>query len=317
MISSVKKPHQKASDLEIVNLYSEIGNIWLVAEKLGMCGQSVWERLKKLNLINDKNLFSKEEDDEIIRVYSEGFVRGEGALDRLVSKLSRTKQSVCRRARFLGLKTSYKRKFSDSLVEKFKEDRVDWWSKHTHPKGMLGKNHSISTRLAMKKTRKEIWDSYSEEEKYSRNNARACAPRKPRTNSARGNWKAGWREIGDGKFYFRSRWESNYARVLDLLKRSKEILDWEHEPKRFVFSKFNEKNKRSISYLPDFRVTRLDGSFYWVEVKGYVCARSKLNFALFADEYPDEELIVIGLTWFKENSIHLSEYIDGWETSRF
>ena len=65
----------------------------------------------------------------------------------------------------------------------------------------------------------------------------------------------------DGKVYtFRSGWEENFAYYLDRMKRRKEIKDWEYEPERIVWM--------GGSYLPDFKVWRNDGSYYFCEIKG-------------------------------------------------
>jgi len=44
----------KATNTELLESYKKLGNIWKVAEEFNMCGQTVWERLKKLNAINTK-----------------------------------------------------------------------------------------------------------------------------------------------------------------------------------------------------------------------------------------------------------------------
>lgn len=110
--------------------------------------------------------------------------------------------------------------------------------------------------------------------------------------------KAGWHEIAGRRIYFRSSWEKKYAEHLQALKERYEIIEWEHEPKTFWF----EAIKRGVrSYLPDFRVHRIDGTFYWVEVKGYMDARSKTKLKRFKKYYPEEEIIVVDETWFKKH----------------
>src|SRR5574338_782510 len=82
----------------------------------------------------------------------------------------------------------------------------------------------------------------------------------------------GWITVGGKEFHYKSQWEKNYAKFLQFLKEKNQIQDWEYEPKTFWF----ENIKRGVrSYLPDFKVINLDGSHYWVEVKGYMDARSK------------------------------------------
>ena len=109
---------------------------------------------------------------------------------------------------------------------------------------------------------------------------------------------ASWREIGGKRNYFRSTWEANYARWLEYMKTQSMILEWEHEPKTFWF----ENIRRGVrSYLPDFKVTNLDGSHYWVEVKGYMDAKSKTKIKRLSKYYPEEELRVVDGDWFKKN----------------
>lgn len=77
--------------------------------------------------------------------------------------------------------------------------------------------------------------------------------------------------IGGRVYTFRSGWESNYASYLDWLKVKGEIKDWEYEPMpRYEFIVYENGRPRALSlgYLPDFKVTNNDGSFYLVELKG-------------------------------------------------
>ena len=41
------KSSQKATDQQILDAYNKVHNVWKVGELLGMCGQSVHERLKR------------------------------------------------------------------------------------------------------------------------------------------------------------------------------------------------------------------------------------------------------------------------------
>jgi len=109
--------------------------------------------------------------------------------------------------------------------------------------------------------------------------------------------RQGWKTIGEKRIYFRSNWEVAYAKYLQFLKEKKLILEWEHEPETFWF----ENIKRGVrSYLPDFKVTQCDGSYHYVEVKGYMDAKSKTKIKRFKKYYPKEHLVVIEALWFKE-----------------
>jgi len=129
-------------------------------------------------------------------------------------------------------------------------------------------------------------------------------------NRSKCSWKSGWRIIAGMKFYFRSSWEANYARFLEMEKLKGMILDWEHEP---VYFKFEKEKTGSISFLPDFRIITLDGLIEYHEVKGWFDDRSKETLARMAEYYPEVIVIVVCKKLFKEHTKELSKIIEGWE----
>lgn len=126
----------------------------------------------------------------------------------------------------------------------------------------------------------------------------------------RGSWKAAWRDIGGKRNFYRSRWEANYARYLEWLKTLGEISDWEHEAKTFWFDGIK---RGVVSYLPDFKVTELNGTIQWHEVKGWMDARSKTTIDRMAKYHPSEILIVIREKQYMEIKRKASSLIPGWE----
>ncbi len=110
-----------------------------------------------------------------------------------------------------------------------------------------------------------------------------------------------WHEIGGRKIFFRSNWEYKYAKYLQFLKEHSAIKEWEHEPQTFWF---NEIKRGTRSYLPDFKVTLLDGSYYWAEVKGYFDRKSRTKIKRFKKYYPQEQLVVIEEKWFKTHAMY-------------
>ena len=102
--------------------------------------------------------------------------------------------------------------------------------------------------------------------------------------------KPRWAEVNGKLSYFRSNMEYYYARYLEKLKAEGIIKDFAHEPRCFWF----ENIKRGVrSYLPDFRVDLADGSYYFVEVKGFMDSKSKTKIKRFRKYYPNERLEVI------------------------
>lgn len=68
-------------------------------------------------------------------------------------------------------------------------------------------------------------------------------------------------EFADGRIItFRSNWECNFTFYLEWLKKRGEIKNWEYEPERISWI--------GGSYLPDFKVWRNDGTYYYAEIKG-------------------------------------------------
>src|SRR6185369_8386944 len=86
------------------------------------------------------------------------------------------------------------------------------------------------------------------------------------------NVKRGDYETSKGTTFFRSKWEANYALYLDFLVKTKVIKDWEFEAQTFFFDKIKSGTKK---YIPDFKITNIDGSIEFHEVKGYQVAKDK------------------------------------------
>lgn len=124
------------------------------------------------------------------------------------------------------------------------------------------------------------------------------------------NTSQGWRTVAGRRIFFRSSWEYNFALYLEFLKEKNQIKAWEHEPQTFWFEKIKRGTR---SYLPDFKVTRLDGTHYWAEVKGYMDAKSKTKIKRFKKYYPKEEIFVFDGKWFKNQKGRLSILAERWE----
>jgi predicted nuclease of restriction endonuclease-like RecB superfamily len=122
--------------------------------------------------------------------------------------------------------------------------------------------------------------------------------------------KAGWRTVGGQEVYFRSRWEANYARYLQWRLERGEIAKWEHEPETFWF----EAIKRGCrSYLPDFRITRPDGTIYFVEVKGWMTQKSRTKLKRMAKYHPTVELELVERKQYEQIEKQFSKILPDWE----
>ena len=50
---------KKASDNDVLESYRRNGSVWRAAKELGMCGQSVHERLEKLGAVQRMRIFTQ------------------------------------------------------------------------------------------------------------------------------------------------------------------------------------------------------------------------------------------------------------------
>lgn len=122
--------------------------------------------------------------------------------------------------------------------------------------------------------------------------------------------KAGWREFGGKRCFYRSRWEANYGRYLEWLKQRGEITDWKHEPYTIWFPGIK---RGCVSYLPDFKVWTITHWAEYHEVKGRMDARSRTKLKRMAKYYPERKVLVIGARQYTEIKNKLSKMIEGWE----
>jgi len=110
--------------------------------------------------------------------------------------------------------------------------------------------------------------------------------------------KQAWECVGGRRIYFRSQVEVKVATQLQILQDGLKINSWEYEPQTFWFLEI----KRGVrSYKPDFKITRCDGSHFWIEVKGYMDKKSNTKIKRFKKYYPDEELIILKSEVFYKN----------------
>lgn len=97
--------------------------------------------------------------------------------------------------------------------------------------------------------------------------------------------------------FFRSRYEANFARILNYLG-----IEWEYEVFRF---KFND-----CSYLPDFYLPQFD---IWIEAKGWLNSEGRTKLYRMAEFYPNEVIKILDGEAYRKISKIYSEIIPSWE----
>lgn len=132
----------------------------------------------------------------------------------------------------------------------------------------------------------------------------------PAKHPKKKKFKQGWRVVGERRVFFRSCWEANFGRYLEWQKKRQMIKEWEHEPQTFWFEGIR---RGCVSYLPDFKVTELDGNHYWIEVKGFMDAKSFTKIKRFKKFFPNESLRIIDAKWYNLNVKKLCNIVPDWE----
>jgi len=289
-----------------------LGSVDKAAARFGMHGSSVHERLKRLGLTRPVNLFTEADKAVLFAEYEEH--ASSGHLADLASKLGRTRQFICRQAKKLGLTDRARSK--SYLAPNISANMRAWHKANPHPRGMLGKKHSPAVRAIMCLRAGEYWSSLSLDERAAmtlRGMKTRVAPGDRNSLGTKTSWKAGWREVGGRKVFFRSRWEANYARYLEWLKQHGQIREWEHEPEVFWF----EKIKRGVrSYLPDFRVTENNGAIVYHEVKGWMDDRSRTCLNRMRIYYPATKIILVDSKSYRAIRRDAAALVPEWENDK-
>lgn len=251
----------------------------------------------------------------VLREAYENAGKGNVGLKALAAKLGRLQSNVSREARRMGL-TRKGRPQPDATVEVLRAKANQRQAEGRGPKPVYGIVPSTETRAKMSAAAKKALAEgrHPSQTRVITDEVRqkmsaAMTARLQAGGNVYSRCKHGRREDLGGQF-FRSSWEANYARFLEWQKGRGLIADWKYEPETFWF----EKIKRGVrSYLPDFRVTELNGSTYYVEVKGWMDAKSKTKLKRMAKYHPTVDLRVIGSKPYKEIAKKLGGAIPGWE----
>lgn len=193
-------------------------------------------------------------------------------------------------------------KLYDTFILKEKKKKHPWlckscaitkeWQSNEYRKKLLIP-HKIATstekfRIHCSKQSKLNWSNSSIRKKMTNRTLddRKCAAQKGRKtylkNIEKGLTKSrgaahGKRELYKGQ-YFRSTYETRFARVLD-----EHNINWQYEPRGWVV-----QNKKA--YVPDFYINDYD---LWVEIKGWWRDDAREKFISFINEYDDLNIALI------------------------
>ncbi len=114
-----------------------------------------------------------------------------------------------------------------------------------------------------------------------------------------------------GRIYFRSGWEANYARYLNLLIKFGAVEKWDFEPETFWFAGIK---RGAVSYKPDFRIKyKGDAVLEYVEIKGYVIPKDRTKWKRMKKYHPHIKLVVIGAKQYNALRKKWASAIPFWE----
>lgn len=254
-------------------------------------------------------------------------------LDDLAAQLGRLKSNVCRKARELGL-SNQRRTTVEKINGRYPSDFPKYASSEErnaaigaatkrrliesgHPRGALGMKHTPETRVKLVQASRKGWEGMTPErleerrrkivetnlDRYGTANPGFVNNSNPYSRATKGY------APDIGQVFFRSMWEANYCRYLDWLKHQGEIIDWAYEADTFIF---HGVTRAPVTYTPDFKVTELDGSVIYHEVKGWMDPKSKSKLKRMAKHYPHVRLIVVDEDGYKAVARSVSAIVPNW-----
>jgi hypothetical protein len=312
------RPLREITNDELSAAYARLGSVWLVAKELGQCGQSVHRRLKRAG-VKVGNALS-ESDRETIREYYRSTRPDDFSLAALAGMLGRTRQFICRHAAEMGF-TDRRRPQCVTRKLRAVATTKELWTRRPHPRGMAGKRHTKETLQKVGAASRRNWSTWKafgigkmspeSRDKMSRRMAiiAASVPAHKQYSRARAG-----RRPDLGETWFRSSWEANYARYLNMLIKMGAVESWAYEPETFWFDGIR---RGAASYKPDFRVKyRNDPTPEYVELKGWVVAKDRTKWRRLAMYHPHIKLVVIKEKEYRAIAHKWASAIPNWETGR-
>lgn len=311
-------PFHCPPDVEtLFEAYKRVGNVWKVGEQFGIKGSTVHGRLCRAGLFTPRAPEFTEAQIDRIKDYYATTDELHFNLQALADELGKSRQNICRTARRLGLSNQSR----PSSAEERAKGRVPKWQDKPHPRGMAGKKHGDEMKAAMSLSSKRNWATWKtfgtgcmspENLKAISNRMRIVQANRPASSNYT-RTKGGHREDLGG-IYFRSSWEANYARYLNLLIKFKVVQTWEFEPETFWF----EGVKRgAVSYKPDFKVYyHGDEKPEYVEIKGWEVAKDRTKWRRLKKYHPHIKLVIVGAKQYRAIAAKWASAIPTWETQK-
>lgn len=313
-------PRIEATADNLMRAYRRLKSVHRVGAEFGIHGNTVHNRLRKAGYDISRAAEFTPEQLNAIRHYYETTPHDSFNQASFAATLGKTKHNVARAAKRMGI-FRIDRPERVAKRERIAAGKRRWIANGGHSKGMLGKKHSPETKALLSVASKRSWSTaktfggplVSEEMKRAKSlrmsKMRASQPAENCYSRTRSGRRA---DIGD--MFFRSSWEANYARYLNLLVSMKVVEEWHYEPETFWF---DGVKRGTNSYKPDFRVKyRNDEILEYVEVKGWETPKDRTKWKRMKKYHPRIKLVVIGPKEYKATQIKWAAAIPNWESSK-
>lgn len=306
--------------VELTAAYYQLKSVWKVGKRFNMRGQTVHARLKKAGVDMSVPVEFTDEQKQRIRDYYNNTPFEAFNLNVLATELGKSKHNIARFAR-RNVLTDRKRPHNAETRAKQKEARRGWWTNRPHPRGMKGKKHTLEAVTTISARSKRYWATckafgigYMSPENRARMSKQSSERMAKRPASSIYTRAKGGRRADLDGIYFRSSWEANYARYLNLLKKFGVIEHWAFEPETFWF----EGVRRGVvSYKPDFKVQyKGDPILEYVEIKGWIVPKDRTKWRRMKKYHPHIKLIVIGAKQYYAIQKKWASSIPNWESAR-
>ncbi len=147
------------------------------------------------------------------------------------------------------------------------------------------------------KCKKEFLAEKFRNRKYCSNKCHMAVTGGKPTSPRASRGMAGIRKDINDKIYFYSRWEANYARLLNYIG-----IEWEYQPKTF--------DLKTQHYTPDFYLPKADT---YIEIKNFLWKYSKIRDEKFRKLYPAIKLTLLLKDDYLKLENKYSHLIKNWE----
>lgn len=280
----------------VLESYQRLKSVWKVGEELGISAQTAHNMLTA-ELGPLRNPEFTDGQKAIIIEYYKNCPENSFDLHYLCDIIGKNRKHIGRFASTQGL-TKKGRPHNDTNRKTLKAISADRWKSRPHPRGMLGKKHTPENiEIISQKSRKswatmKLTNTGSMAPEALEANAARLRLARSRVNPVNMHCRSNCGKRPDlGDIHFRSSWEANYARYLNLLMKMKIVEYWEFEPETFWF----EEIRRGVrSYLPDFRVKyKHDPKLEYVEIKGWITAKDRTKWKRMKKYYPHIKLVIV------------------------